>query len=218
MPLGSQYYKMSQPFPPGFLQNHISPSLDIPEPVQRLPNAIVELNRQRQFTGAKEFELRKSQLSTQIPVVKPPFLIPELPTVGQLHDGLTYIFRPSVQIPARQPLPDLAKREYEIVLWIQGLHHFVNSSVSTSISSTLQRNSENSDQGNSVVDLLVHLNESIEKSDEAIKMIFYRALRHTQMDDALDKLQKISKSVRAMKEIEEFRDVKEEWRDKNSVA
>jgi hypothetical protein len=188
------------------------------KPALRLPSGIVELNRQRQLIGSREFELWKRQLSAQVPVVKPSFLTLEVPTMGQLRDGLTYIFRPYAQRMARKPEPGLVERKNEIVRWIQGLDHFVKSCVSTSIWSPVKRNAENRGQGNDVVDLLVHLNGSIEKSDKEIRELFYQASEHAQIDNALNKLQTTSKSVRVMKEFEEFEDVREEWRDGNSAV
>jgi hypothetical protein len=56
------------------------------------------------------------------------------------------------------------------------------------------------------------LNELVEKSDDRMKMLFYQSTEYAGIHGVLDKLQTVSKSVRVMKEIEEFEDVKEEWK------
>ena len=46
-----------------------------------------------------------------------------------------------------------------------------------------------------------------------MKRLFYQSAEYAGIHGVLDKLQTVSKSVRVMKEIEEFEDVKEEWKD-----
>jgi hypothetical protein len=64
---------------------------------------------------------------------------------------------------------------------------------------------------NEAVDLLVHLNELIEKADGKMRKLFYDASTQARIDSVLDKLQTVSKSVRVQKEVEEFEDEKAEW-------
>ena len=69
------------------------------------------------------------------------------------------------------------------------------------------------DQNEMMVDFLICLNRSVEKSDDRMKRLFYQSVEYAGIHGVLDKLQTVSKSVRVMKEIEEFEDVKEEWKD-----
>ena len=68
-----------------------------------------------------------------------------------------------------------------------------------------------------MVELLVHLNEWIEKSEAKMKRQIYQGAEQAGIDHILDKLQTISRSVRTMKEVEEFRDEWEEWNDSQAL-
>jgi len=62
-----------------------------------------------------------------------------------------------------------------------------------------------------MVDLLVRLNGLIDGSDDRMKRVFYQGTEQGEIDEVLDKLQRVTKSVRGMKEVEEFEDVRGEW-------
>ena len=139
------------------------------------------------------------------------FLTLDVLALAQLHDGLIYIFRPFISRTGSQARLALDERKSEIVRWTHGLDHFLNSWTSQSTSS-----SSGSEDGfraklHDVVELLVHLNELIEKSDGKMKKLFYQASIQAEIDNVLDKLHTVSKSVRVQKEVDEFRDEKEEW-------
>ncbi len=63
------------------------------------------------------------------------------------------------------------------------------------------------------VELLVGVNGSIEKCDDKMKRLFYQGTEQAGIDGVLQKLQTVSKSVRAMKEVEEFEDARDDWKD-----
>ncbi len=71
---------------------------------------------------------------------------------------------------------------------------------------------------NEIIDLSVDLNDLIEKSNDVMKRLFYQATDRTGFDAVLEKLQMVSRSVRAMKEIEEFQDARDEWKDSQADA
>lgn len=71
---------------------------------------------------------------------------------------------------------------------------------------------------NEMIDLIVALNDSIEKSNDVMKRHFYQATERAGFDGVLGKLQTVSRSVRAMKEIEEFQDARDEWKDSQTDA
>jgi hypothetical protein len=65
--------------------------------------------------------------------------------------------------------------------------------------------------------LLGALNEAVENSSRGMRQLFYETSDSSGFATALDQVQTISKSVRVMKEIEEFEDAKEEWEKQERV-
>jgi hypothetical protein len=180
------------------------------------PAAIAELNEWRQLTGSMEFKQYREKHHSRKPPPKPPFLILEIPTLAQLRDGLTYIFRPFSSHIAASHHAAVTRddRKREISRWTQGLDHLLDSWMSSEpMASDLKEPARpTADQNEMMVEFLIHLNGLIEKSDDRMKILFYQSAEYAGIHGVLDKLQTVSKSVRVMKEIEEFEDVKEEWK------
>jgi hypothetical protein len=189
-----------------------------PEPesgkqARQLPAAIVLLNERRQSTGAKGFKDFQEKYHPPKPPSKPSFLTLEIPTVPQLLDGLDYIFRPFPLATTRQTVANRDERKREIFRWTEGLDHLLNSWVSGPISSPSASKEVKQAKWNEMVDLLARLNGLIDESDDRMKRVFYQGTEQGEIDGVLDKLQRVSKSVRGMKEVEEFEDVREEWKE-----
>ena len=182
---------------------------------RELPASIIELNLRRQSSGQKAFqEYQKKHFEPKkLPPPRPSFLYLETPTVPQLRDGLCYVFRSFSVATARQATLNRDERKKEVVRWAQGLDHLLDSW--TSESTIFSSDSQEAEQAkqNELVDLFVALNASIEKSNDVMKRLFYQAALGAGIDRVLEKLQTVSRSVRAMKEIEEFEDARDEWED-----
>jgi len=193
-------------------KKYIAPYI-VPHPTPKLPKnlpgPIIELNNRRQSTGLKEFEEYKAKNALPKQLPRPSFLTLEVPALPQLHDGLTYIFRSFISRTGSQARLALDERKSEIVRWTHGLDHSLNSWTSLPSSSDSKEGFQ--PKLNDAVELLVHLNGLIGKSDVKMKKLFYEASTLGQIDNVLDKLQTVSKSVRVQKEVEEFEDERKEW-------
>ena len=197
-------------------KKHIAPYI-LPNPTpkqltEHLPAPIIALNKRRQDTGRKEFEKFKAKNAPSKLLHRPSFFTLDVPALPQLRDGLTYIFRPFTLKTGSKARNALDERKNEIVRWTQGFDHFLSSWLSQTIpSSSCSVVVELKAEQNEAVDLLVHLNELIEKADGKMRKLFYDASTQARIDSVLDKLQTVSKSVRVQKEVEEFKDEKAEW-------
>lgn len=180
---------------------------------RELPDAIVKLNLSRQSTGSAAFQEYHIKRHEPKPPQKPSFLSLEIPTVSQLRDGLHYIFRPLPQIKPSQANHSRDERKKEFVRWTHGLDHLLDSWTSESASSSSGPKEAKQARQNEMVDLLVDLNVSIEKSNDNMKRLFYQGTEQAGVDGVLGKLQTGSKLVRVMKAIEEFEEARDEWKD-----
>jgi hypothetical protein len=185
-----------------------------PNSKRQLPVAIVKLNIRRQSASSKAFEEYQKNCFEPKPPCKLSFLSLEIPTVPQLRHGLTYIFRPFPQSTAAgQESLNRDERRKEIVRWIQGLDHLLDAWISGTMSSHSAHKEAIQDEQNEMVDLLIGLNGSIETSDDDMKRLFYQGTEQAGIDRVLDRFCMVLGSVRAMKEVEEFEDVRDEWKD-----
>lgn len=105
---------------------------------------------------------------------------------------------------------NLDEKKRDVITWVHELDHFLDA---CGFSSDGQNPSHMS--SSDLVDLLICLNEWIESSSGALRSIFYQAAEQAGLDRVFEKLQRISKSVRCAKEIEEYEDVREEWEDQS---
>ena len=181
----------------------------------KLPPALVLLNEERQSTGSKEFKeyQQKQKHHPPKPPCKPSFLTLEISSVPQLQRCLAFIFRPFPPAAPRQATVNREERKKEIVRWTQGLDHLLGFWIAESLLSPPNSKEAKQAKWNEVVDLLIGLNAVIEESDDKMKRVFYKGAEQAGFGEVLNKLQTVSKSVRGMKEIEEFEDVREEWKD-----
>ena len=186
-----------------------------PEGLKRareLPAAIVLLNEKRQLTGSKEFKGYREKYHPSKPLSKPSFLALETPTVHQLHDGLIYIFQPFPPTATSQATINREEQKKEIIRWTQGLDHLLDSWISQpKLSPSNSKETEEANR-NEMIDLLIGMNGLVEESNDEMKKVFYQGTEQGGFDELLNKLQTVLKSVRGMKEVEEFKDVREEWK------
>jgi hypothetical protein len=181
--------------------------------IRELPAKILEINVRRQSSGSKAFQEYKEKHFPSKAMFEPSLHSLEITTTAQLHDSLTHLFRPFIRTRVHQASLDRDHRKDEMVRWTRKLEQLLHSSISESASSpTFTKEAVQANQ-NAMVDLLVRLNASIEKCDEKTRRLFYQGTEQAGIDRVLRKLQTVSKSVRAMKEVEEFEDAREEWKD-----
>jgi hypothetical protein len=185
-----------------------------PKSKRRLPAAIVNLNIRRQSASLKAFEESKTDYSEPKRQRKPSFLTLETPTVPQLRQGLSYIFHPIPQsTSAGQGRLKSDEKRMEIVRWVQGLDHLLDAWTSGTILSPSASKEAVQDEESMMVDLMIGLNSSIETSDDDKKRLIYQGTEQAGIDRVLNRFCTVSGLVRVMKEVEEFEDVRDEWKD-----
>ncbi|KAF2021492.1 hypothetical protein BU24DRAFT_21569 [Aaosphaeria arxii CBS 175.79] len=180
------YSKMPRPAPP-------APRAITPPQAPELDPSIVTLNQLRQVVAKKETEAFKKKHTK---VAKPSFLTVAAPSIPQLNSGLQYLFQPASEIRTGRNKAD-AEWDHDVLRWMEGFNQFVRGGAKDPV----------------VIDLLVALNKAMEQCSSRRKAMFYGAADRVDFMDHLDTLQDNTKSVRVMKEIEEFQDVRDDWED-----
>ncbi|KAH7558423.1 hypothetical protein J3E72DRAFT_24370 [Bipolaris maydis] len=163
-----------------------------------LPPEIVDLNARRRAFGEEEYETFRQYHSTEEKVQKPSFLTPATPTIRDLYNGILYLF--GALSEGKQQTSEL---KFETERWIQGLSLLIKNTTPDA----------ESDEG--FLHLLQMLNRTVEGSSKSVRQLFYEVSDPAGLLSALDQVSATSKSVRVMKEIEDFQDAKEEWEDDN---
>lgn len=161
-----------------------------------LSQATQDLNAKRRAVGVREYETFKQRHPPPKQVHKPSFLKPTTPSVRELHDCIPYIF---TSLPDGKQQTDELK--YEIERWTQGL------------SCLVRDNKPGAESDAGLLALLATLNQTVEESAKSVRRLFYDVSESVGLSTILDQILIKSKSVRVMKEIEEFQDAKEEWED-----
>jgi hypothetical protein len=165
---------------------------------RELPTATVELNNERRAFGAKEYEAFRQRYAQPAKVSKPSFLTSATPTGRELQACIPHIFRSTAD--GKQQTQE---RRNEIDRWTHEFARFVKDG------STTQRVKDEC-----ALALLGALNEAVESSSGRMRQLFYEASDSAGFAAALNQVESSSKSVRVMKEIEEFQDAKEEWEER----
>ncbi|CAN9310368.1 unnamed protein product [Alternaria alternata] len=162
--------------------------------------ATVKLNNERRAFGAKEYQafLRRHAQPKRVP--KPSFMTSIMPTSQELQACIPYIFQSTAK--GKQQTQELKN---EINRWTEGFTRFVN------------HKAPPREKDECFLVLLGTLNEAVESSSRGMRQLFYETSDSSGFATALDQVQTISKSVRVMKEIEEFEDAKEEWEEHERV-
>lgn len=162
--------------------------------------ATVKLNNERRAFGAKEYQAFLRQHAQPKRVPKPSFLTSIMPTSQELQACIPYIFQSTAE--GKQQTQQLKN---EINRWTEGFSHFIN------------HKAPPREKDECFLMLLGALNEAVEDSSRGTRQLFYETSDSSGFATALDQVQTISKSVRVMKEIEEFEDAKEEWEKQERV-
>lgn len=123
-----------------------------------------------------------------------------MPTSQELQACIPYIFQSTAE--GKQQTQQLKN---EINRWTEGFSHFIN------------HKAPPREKDECFLMLLGALNEAVEDSSRGTRQLFYETSDSSGFATALDQVQTISKSVRVMKEIEEFEDAKEEWEKQERV-
>jgi hypothetical protein len=176
-------------------------------PPKGLPSSIVSLNAKRQASAMKTMAENKEKPSEKPSPRQPPyFTVVKTTTIAELVQGLDHIFSRVSDVNSG-PIDDvIMARIKDIGLWTQSLDNLLDSRISKS---------KPAKQQNDLVDILIHLNEAIENTHGAMRGLFYNFSTTAQIDRVLDKLLTVTNSVRATKEVEEFRDTREEWKEEH---
>lgn len=164
--------------------------VDVPTPPtdNNLSLSVQYLNAKRRATSKKQLEAYRAKHHKP---AKPSFLITPTPTLAQLQTGIAYLFRSD------------SEHSSETTRWMEGFCQYANGPI------------ENKDLSTQV-DLLVELNSNIERSSKTVRARFYEASYQTRLAETLERLQTKTRSVRILKEIEEFEDAQEEWREESA--
>ena len=165
----------------------------------------------RREIGAQEFY----EFTEKRPdLLRPLFLATTVPSTREIREGIVFILQP---LPVSDPAEAghvATARARDISLWVHGLNHLLDLLVSN-----MHRADDPAAVGvlglphNEAVDLIIHVNEAIQTSNPTARTVFYKASSAANIDQAWQKLERLSKSVRVTKEIEEFEDERDEWQD-----
>ncbi|KAI4679844.1 hypothetical protein J4E81_010249 [Alternaria sp. BMP 2799] len=159
-----------------------------------LPAATVALNNKRRAFGAREYEAFKQRYAKPENLSKPSFLTSVTPSSQDLQACIPHIFQSTAE--GKQQTQELKN---EVTRWTHEFSHFV-----------IDRTATHKSRDESVLTLLGVLNEAIDSSSEKIRKLFYETSDSAGFTSVLNQVERTSKSVRVMKEIEEFQDAKEE--------
>ncbi|KAI4696650.1 uncharacterized protein J4E88_000827 [Alternaria novae-zelandiae] len=159
-----------------------------------LPAATVALNNERRAFGAREYEAFKQRHTQPKKDLKPSFLTSVAPTNQELQNSIPHIFQSTAE--GKQQTQELKN---EMTRWTHEFSRFVDDGNAT----------QNSRDEN-VLTLLGALNEAIDSSSGKMRQLFYETSDSAGFTAVLGRIETVSKSVRVMKEAEEFQDVKEE--------
>lgn len=193
-PYGPQSVLSVQSIPTPTVSSVLASSASSPPP------SLVSLNNERQAFTVKEFD---AFIKRHVRPAQQTFLDVSMPNMKQLHDGLAHIFHPLPSAEKEFMPAQSQERLSEISRWIQGIQQFVEGG-------------GHRGQSKGLVELIIALNEAVDKSGDSMRGLFYRASDRLGLLDALERLSNDSKSVRVVKEVEEFQDAREEWDEKRA--
>lgn len=157
--------------------------------------ATIQLNNKRRAFGAKEYEAYRKRHVQPKKVSKPSFLTSVVPTIQELQACIPHVLQSTAE--GKQQTQELKNRMNR---WTHEFSRFVNDE------SVTQRAKDKC-----LLTLLGALNEAVDSSTGKTRQLFYDSSDSAGFTAVLDRIATVSKSVRVMKEIEEFQDAKEEW-------
>jgi len=159
-----------------------------------LPAATVALNNERRAFGAREYKAFKQRHEQSKKGLKPSFLTSVAPTNQELQDSIPHIFQSTAEGKLQTQ-----ERKNEITRWAHEFSRYIN-----------DINVTKSNKDGHVLRLLGALNEAVESSTGKMRKLFYETSDSAGFTSVLSQIETMSKSVRVMKEIEEFQDTKGE--------
>lgn len=203
---GDTLYEPDPRLSDDYSSNHITPWHGIqsasaqevlPHKEEPIHEATLEyLNNERRAFGEKEFNAYKQRLPKPAPEPsKPAFLDIAVPDLKQIQSALGYVFRPLPEGRTDSTKAAINERSKEIITWMEAFRQFISLG----------------DNSDGQIDLLVALNHAMETTGWQMRRLFYQASDQAKFMELLEGLQETSKSVRIMKEIEEFQDAREDW-------
>lgn len=126
----------------------------------------------------------------------------EIPSIQQLREEVKFLFRPLLTVGTENTCLDIQGRQREVTIWVHSLDGYLNLHISLP---------EMAEGTRELVELLIDLNRAIERSDDNVVQAFFEGAKHARLDLVFEKLQRVSRSVRCVKEIEDFEDMRMEW-------
>lgn len=178
------------------LASYEEPAREINSTNSAVDKKLSELNARRHAFGAKEFEAFNKRHPPAKKMSKPSFLQSATPNIKELHECIPHIFRS--QPEGKLQVEELKRK---IQQWTDGFCLLVENEML------------GADSDAEFLAILRTLNENVETPNQRVRQLFYEVSDSVGLPAALDQVLTASKSVRVMKEIEDFQDTKEEWQD-----
>ncbi|KAJ5377687.1 uncharacterized protein N7496_005096 [Penicillium cataractarum] len=177
----------------------------------KLPENIQAINESRRVVGQKQFEERKRQLpfvssDRQLPSPRASPPRNGIITVDKLSLQIENIFQ-TLNVPEMDRMTTNYDLQTDIVAWVTRLGDL---SEQLHISPPVLDKQERSTMIGELSKLLVTLNRLIEDSQSRNRRVFYDA-SETRIDHVFTQLRSVSTFCE--KEIEEFEDEREDWKD-----
>ncbi|KAI4681845.1 uncharacterized protein J4E84_007441 [Alternaria hordeiaustralica] len=160
----------------------------------KLPAATVQLNNERRAFGAREYEAFKQRYTKPKKFAKPSLLTSVTPSSRDLQACIPHIFQSTAE--GKQQTQE---RKNDITRWAHEFSRYINDT-----------NVTQSNKDGHILRLLGALNEAVESSTGKMRKLFYETSDSAGFTSVLSQIETMSKSVRVMKEIEEFQDTKGE--------
>ncbi|EFR05200.1 hypothetical protein MGYG_08214 [Nannizzia gypsea CBS 118893] len=179
--------------------SQLEPSSPLKTPEPCLFPSIENINKKRRIIGSKEFVAFGHKFSA----------LHKAPSMAQLQEGIHEIFDQTAVSAMGRTVVNPTTKKAKVIHWVDQLDTFLNSWTSDQTFGSRGRKSSSSSAD--LINLLVYMNYQIEQCGDELKGIFYRGAKDAGFDRILEKLQTYSKSVRCCKEIEEYKDTREEW-------
>ena len=190
-PLGKQASRTEvsiQPAPPLKQDVHVSP-------------AIANLNKERQAVAIKEFDAYGKQhgrIVQEHTITRRDIVGPVTPpSPPRDHDSALGPVEPSEDEGVTNTITDTELQKQEVAQWMKEFRDNTQDGIDPEV----------------VLEVLVALNESMETASSELKTVFYAASDEEGFISILENLGNRLMSTRVMKEIEEFIDAREDWKD-----
>ena len=166
---------------------------EVPHP--HLPPSIMSLNMRRQ-ENAMEVVAKREEISRKLPPERPACFKSQEPTIDELAHGLDYIFSNN----GKSHLGLLK----DIHAWVQLLRTLVDSRI-------LSLTSPEALQHTDLLELFIHLNDKLETTGDNMRQSFYQASTAVHVDDILQRIVTLTRSIRVEQVVDEFIDIRQEW-------